>query len=235
MQLLSILRLSKGMQRMSKVLFQSGVRSLAGGVFCLALAVGYSTAAGAVEYTAKEKANIELVRGLYDGLETSSAAGTLSKDVVGIANKYIAENYIQHSANSSGKNGRAAFIAEGQRAPGGPPPGGGAPGGAGGLPGGAGGPPGGAPGAAGGPPGGAGGPPGGAPGAGGPGGPGRGPAKVLAFMASGDYVVRISNLGNGLIWNMFRVENGFLAEHWDGMGSGTATVGLPGGVPAAAK
>ena len=41
------------------------------------------------------------------------------------------------------------------------------------------------------------------------------PAKIVAVMADGDRVVRITSRGPMMIWNMFRVQNGKLAEHWD--------------------
>jgi hypothetical protein len=81
--------------------------------------------------------------------------------------------------------------------------------------------------------GGAGGPPAGGPGAGAP---RREAPKVVYIGAVGDTVVRVSELGpSGLIFNMFRVDNGKLFEHWDatmggGMGGGA---GGPGGPPGA--
>ena len=71
--------------------------------------------------------------------------------------------------------------------------------------------------------GGAGGPPAGGPGTGGP---PRAATKVVYIGAVGNLAVRIS--GNGpsdLVFNMFRVENGKLVEHWDAF----MASGLPGG------
>ena len=71
--------------------------------------------------------------------------------------------------------------------------------------------------------GGAGRPPAGGPGAGGP---PRVATKVVYIGAVGNLAVRIS--GNGpsdLVFNMFRVENGKLVEHWDAF----MASGLPGG------
>lgn len=75
-----------------------------------------------------------------------------------------------------------------------------------------------------------------------PAGPKMGPAKVLVLAADGDYVVRISERGiNGkatLVWNMFRMENGLLAEHWDSMSGApeapAAGVGAPPPPPSGA-
>jgi predicted SnoaL-like aldol condensation-catalyzing enzyme len=79
-----------------------------------------------------------------------------------------------------------------------------------------------------------------------PAGPKMGPAKVLVLVADGNYVVRISertiNGKRSLVWNMFRLENGLLAEHWDslpgaleapGAGAGGPPPGAPppGGAP----
>ena len=50
--------------------------------------------------------------------------------------------------------------------------------------------------------------------------------KVVYIGAAGNLVVRISGNGSSdLIFNMFRVENGKLAEHWDAF----MVSGLPGG------
>lgn len=40
-------------------------------------------------------------------------------------------------------------------------------------------------------------------------------AKLVALMADGNLVVQITSRGPAMIWNMFRIENGQLAEHWD--------------------
>jgi predicted SnoaL-like aldol condensation-catalyzing enzyme len=232
----------------NKLSGQYGARLLAGSAVCVALALGCSTSASAVTYTEQEKENMKLVFGLYESSDAAVERGDIQTAIVAFAQKYIAEDYIQHASFDAGNNGRANFIAAVQ--PGGNAGRGARPGGAGGPSGGgAGGPPGGA----GGPPGaGAGGPPGGGaggpPGAGAGGPPGQqasapaasnGAAKgrgraVLAFMANGDYVLRVSSSGNGLIWNLFRAKDGFLAEHWDANGGGSAGAGIPGSFPASA-
>ena len=77
---------------------------------------------------------------------------------------------------------------------------------------------------------GAGGPPTGGPGAGGP-----RPSKVFFIGGQGDMVVRVSGRDpTSLIFNMFRVENGKLAEHWDAIMGSSAPRGGAGGPPGAA-
>jgi len=64
------------------------------------------------------------------------------------------------------------------------------------------------------------------------------PSKVVALAADGNYVIRInartSNGQTSLIWNMFRLENGQLAEHWDAI-SETARAPGAGGPPPGAS
>jgi predicted SnoaL-like aldol condensation-catalyzing enzyme len=57
----------------------------------------------------------------------------------------------------------------------------------------------------------------------------RQPAKVLYIAAVGDMVVRVSTRGATSIWNMFRVQDGRLSEHWDGTGGPAMMGGRPGG------
>jgi len=82
------------------------------------------------------------------------------------------------------------------------------------------------------------------PGAGAP--PPRAPAKVFIFSAQGDLVVRVSALGmpatggdsaNSVIFNMFRIQDGKLAEHWDSTNPGMMPGGPTGagGPPTAAE
>ena len=80
-------------------------RSIAG-VLSLALAAGYNSTASAAEYTAPEKANIAIVRGFYDALDPADTGNTKAA-IAGIANKYIAPGYIQHT---NGDIGRDKFI-----------------------------------------------------------------------------------------------------------------------------
>jgi predicted SnoaL-like aldol condensation-catalyzing enzyme len=168
--------------------------------------------APAAAYTAQEQANIKVVADFYDALNARDAAGGESKmPIRPIIEKYLKEDYHQNSPDlAAGGQGREALIKMFQgRGPG-----------------------------AGGPPGGAG--PNGAPPAGGPppGGPGAGGARaappVLFIGGQGDMVVRVSGRGTSVIFNMFRVENGKLAEHWDAMMGGGSRGGA-GGPPGAAR
>ena len=65
--------------------------------------------------------------------------------------------------------------------------------------------------------------------------PKMGPAKVIVIAADGNYVVRISErVINGkptMVWNMFRMENGLLAEHWDAMSGAPEAPGAGAGGP----
>ncbi|WP_180982608.1 nuclear transport factor 2 family protein [Methylocella silvestris] len=78
-----------------------------------------------------------------------------------------------------------------------------------------------------------------------PPGPPLPPAKLIAIMGEGDKVIQVTSrempdpvthaTKSNLVWNMFRIENGQLAEHWDSMPSfGPPPGGPPGGKPQAA-
>jgi len=134
----------------------------------------------AAEYTKQEQANMKLVQDFYAALDAADSKGNTGEAIVGIAEKYIATDYQQHTFG--GQNGRDNFIKMFQamnKPPVGAPPGAAPP----------------------------------------PGTPGKPsamePAKIVALMADGDRVVRISSRGPMMIWNMFRVQDGKLAEHWD--------------------
>jgi len=175
----------------------------------------------AAQYTTQEKENIAAVKGFYDALNARNAAGgESSMPFRPIAEKYIAENYHQNSPGwAAHGQGREAFIKmfEGRGGGAGANAGAGAP-------------------AAGSPP------AGGAPAAG-AGGPPRQATKVVYIGADGNMVVRISGNGSSdLVFNMFRVENGKLAEHWDafmasglpngeGRAGGSPGAGAPAGAP----
>jgi hypothetical protein len=162
--------------------------------------------AQAAQYTKQEKEAIAAVQGFYDALNARDAAGGESKmPIRPIIEKYLAEDYHQNSPGWAAQGqGRESLIRIFQ-----------------GRSSGAGGPPSGAPPGAGAPP--AGGPPASGRGAGGP---PREAAKVVYIGAVGDMVVRISGRGTSdLVFNMFKVENGKLVEHWDASMGG----GMPGG------
>jgi predicted SnoaL-like aldol condensation-catalyzing enzyme len=160
--------------------------------------------AQAAQYTKQEKENMAVVQGFYAATAARRIAGGESKvPFRPIAEKYIAENYHQNSPGwAADGQGREAFIKLFQGRGGGP----------GGMQ-----PPA-APGA------------GAAPAAGAPAAGAsvvaRQATKVVYIGAQGDRVVRISGDGSSdLVFNMFRVENGKLAEHWDAF----MVSGLPGG------
>ena len=206
-------------------------RTIATAVAALLGAAMPLMSAQAAQYTKQEKVAIAAVQGFYDALNARGAAGGESKmPFRPIAEKYIAENYHQNSpgwqALAQGQ-GREAFIKMFQGRVGGSTGGmGGAGPNAGGAP------------AAG----------GSAAGGAGAGGPPRQATKVVYIGAVGNMVVRVSGNGTAdLVFNMFRVENGKLAEHWDafmvsglpggeGRGGGLPGAGAPpgGGLPAAA-
>jgi len=162
--------------------------------------------AQAAQFTKQEQENIAVVQGFYAATAARRAAGGESKvPFRPIAEKYIAENYHQNSPGwAADGQGREAFIKIFEGRGGGP----------GGMQ------PAARPGAA-------------APSAGGaragaPGAsqPARPATKVVYIAAQGDIVVRVSGDGSSdLVFNMFRVENGKLAEHWDAF----MVSGLPGG------
>jgi len=171
----------------------------------------------AATYTPQEQANMKLVADFYAALDE----GNLQERIGAIAEKYLKEDYIQHSgAGRASGQGRQGFMRIFQR-PSGSPQGAGAP-----------------------PPAGRAGPPptGAAPPTGQP---ARAPAKVYALTAHGDLVIRVSALGmsvpgggDNVIFNMYRVKDGKLAEHWDStstdMARGGGTPGA-GGPPGAAE
>lgn len=154
------------------------------------LTAGVGQAALAAQYTAQEKANMQIVEAFYAALDAADAKGNTQEAIVGIAGKYIAPDYKQHAFG--GQSGRENFIKMFQGPPAGAPAG----------------------------------PPPGSPR------PPMEPAKLVALMAEGDLVVRITTRGPNMIWNLFRVQNGQLAEHWDaGTGGGAPPAGAPPGVP----
>jgi len=162
--------------------------------------------------TPQEEANKKLVRDFYNALDDAQMEGKIQEKIAGIIEKYIAVDYIQHA--EGGKQGRAGML-EQTRTPNTNMP---------------------AP-----PP-----PPAGAPN------PMMQRPKLIAIMAEGDRVIQITSRERPdpatggtkptLIWNMFRIEKGMLAEHWDsaapgGMGRGGLRPGMgpPGAPPSPTK
>jgi predicted SnoaL-like aldol condensation-catalyzing enzyme len=152
--------------------------------------------------TPQEEANKKVVRDFYIALDDAQAEGTIQQKITGIIEKYIAVDYIQHM--EGGKQGRAGMLATvGTRNASEAAPA--APPAAGGI-------------------------------------NMRERAKLVAIMAEGDRVIQVTSRERPdpatggtkptYIWNMFRVEKGMLAEHWD---SSPGNMGQPAGPPPSNK
>jgi hypothetical protein len=172
------------------------MRSLAGAL-SLALAIGFSTAAGAVEYTAQEKANIALIRGFFDALNAAEARGDQATVIDSIAEKFLAKDFKQYGRTPRDRTVWAAlFKGNGAGTPSGGPPNAAPPGAA-------------APNA-------------GVAGAGPPGGGARGastgplqPSRELAIMADGDRVGHTASRdGSNITYHLFRIKDGMIVEEW---------------------
>jgi len=160
-------------------------RSLLCGVLTLAL---LWVGVAQAHNTPEEEANIKLVRDFYGALEAPRVEGAARGNTT---EKYVSPDYIQHSTVNAGVPGAQ------RRGGGAPPSGGAAPGG--------------------------GAPPSGAPGQG-AGRPRMGPTTLLAIAATGDKVIQVTSrtitdstgkVNDTIIFNMFRVKDGKLVEHWD--------------------
>jgi predicted SnoaL-like aldol condensation-catalyzing enzyme len=123
-----------------------------------------------VEYTAQEKANIAIVRGFYDALDTADKGNTKAA-IAGIANKYIAGGYIQHTNGDVGRDKFISTYTAGSLGNGAPQP------------------------------------------------------QTIQYKGSGDLVLRLAATNGNVAWQMYKVENGLVSEHW-GPGGG---FGGPGG------
>jgi hypothetical protein len=162
------------------------------------LAVAAVPAVGIAADTPEEAANKQLVLDYYRDIEATVGAGKVS-ELPKVDAKYRDPGYIQHSTGGGGQGGRAGQGRAGGAPEGGPGPqnrGGAAPDGAPGAPGG---------GAA----------------------PRMGSPKLLSIMAEGDMVNQVTMRSmpgpdgksvDTIIFNLFRVKNGKLIEHWDAFG-----------------
>lgn len=149
--------------------------------------------------TPQEAANKKLVRDFYNALDDAQMEGKIREKITGIIEKYIAVDYIQHA--EGGKQGRAGML-ETVRVSNASMP----------MP-----------------------PP---PAAGAPN-PMQQRPTLVAIMAEGDRVIQITSRAMpdpatggtkpNYIWNMFRIEKGMLAEHWDSAMPGT--MGPPAAPP----
>jgi predicted SnoaL-like aldol condensation-catalyzing enzyme len=169
------------------------------------MGAGLAMSAHAATYTPQEEANVKLVADFYAALDNANAHGDMNQKMRSIAEKYLAADYIQHmeAAKKFGP-GREGFIRmfEGMQMP---PAGKAAPAGM---------------------------PPMGSM-------PVLPPAQVLSLIANGDIVIRVSSrtmpaapgaeANPSYIFNMFRIQNGKLAEHWDA--SSGAAMGSPPPAP----
>ena len=172
------------------------------GTISLALVIVYSTAVGAVEYTVQEKANIAIVRGLFDALNAAEARGDQATVIDSIAEKFLAKDFKQYGRTPRDRAAWSALF----KGTGGAPPANAGPPGAGAPPA-AGGPPGaGAPGA---------GPPGAGAGARGAAAGPLPPSKELAIMADGDRVGHTATRDGSIItYHLFRLKDGLIVEEW---------------------
>lgn len=139
--------------------------------------------------TAAEAANKKVVLDFYRALDAANATGTIGKRIAGIANQYLAPDYIQHAENFAlpgPGSARDKLVRMFETRPA----------------------------------------------------MKLAPATTLAVMAEGDLVMMLTardmpDLASGAvkpayIFNMFRVKNHRLVEHWD------VSPALPGGPPPSA-
>jgi hypothetical protein len=93
----------------------AGSHRLLQGAAVLALSAASLSGAVAAQYTAQEKANMQMVRDFYAALDAGDAKGNMKEAIVSIAEKYIAPDYKQHMAGA--QSGRDNFVKLFQRTP----------------------------------------------------------------------------------------------------------------------
>ncbi|MGU7771578.1 hypothetical protein ACV229_15515 [Burkholderia sp. MR1-5-21] len=193
-----------------------------------ALSAGFAMSAQAATYTPQEEANVKLVADFFAALDGADAHGDMKQRIRSVAEKYVRVDYIQHmEIGKKFGQGREGLIRLFEQSPPMSAPGAGAP--PAGMASGPGmTPPAGAPPQAGMAP---------------PPGKGAMPAppapQVLALVANGDIVIRVSSRtmparpgaesSPSFMFDMFRIKDGQLAEHWDG--SSNAGMGPPPSTP----
>jgi hypothetical protein len=147
--------------------------------------------------TPEEAANKQLVLDYYRDIEATVGAGKIS-ELPKVDAKYRDPGYIQHGVG--GQAGSGAPRGEGAPPAGGPMPGGPGPQSAGGAP------------------------------------PKMGAPKLLSIMAEGDMVNQVTmrsmpgpdgKTNETIIFNLFRVKNGKLIEHWDAFGVPSTPASTP--------
>ena len=84
--------------------------SLNAAILSMLLIVGLGTAANAAEYTAHEKANIALIRGLFEALNAAEARGDQAKVIDSIAEKYMAKDFKQYGRTPRDRAAWAALF-----------------------------------------------------------------------------------------------------------------------------
>ena len=164
-----------------------------------AMGAGLALSAHAATYTPQEEANVKLVADFYAALDNADAHGGMKQDIRSIVEKYMQPDYIQHMEAGKKFGPGREGLIRMFEAMPAPP---------------------------------AGMPPKSAM-------PALPPAQVLSLIANGDIVIRVSSrtmpaapgaeANPSYIFNMFRIQNGKLAEHWDA--SSGAAMGPPPTAP----
>ena len=167
-----------------------------------AMGAALAMSAHAATYTPQEEANVKLVADFYAALDNADAHRGMKQNIRSIAEMYMQADYIQHMEAGKKFGPGREGLIRMFEAMPAPP---------------------------------AGAPPTGSM-------PALPPAQVLSLIANGDIVIRVSSrtmpaapgteASPSFIFNMFRIHNGKLAEHWDA--SSGAGMGPPPAPPAPA-